>query len=120
MPGALMRIPDGWRKNNMNHRFTLYCLPGQIFRPGRHYLIIDRWIPYSADYVILSHGIMTELEYQRIKQTGSVPIYQSMSFAWVGIYNYHKSKKYLDIQYIGSLYKSKSIPDLYGGKLNVK
>ena len=88
----------------MNHKFTLYCRPGRLFRPGLHYLVLDEWL-LDPSYLVLCNGIMSEQEYQHIMQKKSVSIFQSVSFSWVGLYSSHESRKYADTQYCGRLYR---------------
>ena len=86
----------------MIHKYTLYCLPGYLFKPGKHFLSFDRWVT-EPEYLILSHGILSENEYRHFMQQTSIPIYQGVSFSWIGLYPAHESKKYGDTQYCGSL-----------------
>ena len=86
----------------MQHRYTLYCIPGKLFKPGRHFLTLDCWIT-DPEYLILTHGIMSEDEYKYFRKQKSIPIYQGVSFAWIGLYPAHESKKYSDTQYCGTL-----------------
>lgn len=89
---------------NLQHRYTLYCMPGHLFRPGRHFLVLDDWIT-NPSFLILSHGIMSEQEYQYFCSQKSIPIYQSVSYCWIGLYPAHESKKYSETQYCGRLYR---------------
>lgn len=88
----------------LQHRFTLMCDPGYLFRPGRHYLIFDTWIT-SPFYVILAHGIISESEYRHFMAQSEIPVYQSVSNCWMGLYPAHESKKIADTQYCGKLRK---------------
>lgn len=88
----------------MQHRYTLMCEPGYLFRPGRHYLIMDVWI-MPPSFLVLSHGIMSEVEYQHFRKQLAIPIYQSVSYCWIGLYPAHESKKYSETQYCGVLRK---------------
>lgn len=89
----------------MNHKFTLYCDSGHLFRPGCHYFVIDEWIT-EPQYLILSHGILSEEEYQNIHNKDHIPIFQCVSYSWIGLYNYHESKKYVETQFAGWLHRT--------------
>lgn len=104
----------------MNHKATLFCDKGRLFRPACHFLLLDNWITESYGQLILSHVILSEQEYQSIKISGEVAIYQSMSFSWVGLYSCHKSRKYSDYQCIGILKRVPGQDRLYRGYVNVK
>ena len=91
----------------MQHRYTLYCIPGHLFTSGRHYLLLDEWYVNSS-YLILCHGIMSEAEYRHFMQQQAIPIYQSLSYSWIGLYPAHESKKYSETQYCGKLYRRKN------------
>lgn len=88
----------------MQHRYTLYCVPGHLFTPGKHFLLLDEWL-VNPSYLILSHGIMSEAEYRHFLQQQAIPIYQSLSFSWIGLYPAHESKKISDTQYCGKLFR---------------
>ena len=102
----------------MNHKATLYCRAGRLFRPSTHYLLLDDWITGKTGYIILSHVIITEQEYRSIVMSGGAAIYQSMSFNWIGLYSCHSSRKFSDYQCIGVL--NHLTGKLYGGMVNVK
>ena len=89
----------------MNYRYTLYCVPGSIFRPGMHFLKLGEWVT-DPDYLILAHGIMSSDEYRQFMTQKRVPIYQGVSYAWVGLYPAHQSKKYSETQFCGYLHRS--------------
>ena len=89
----------------MNHKYTLFCVPGYLFKPGIHFLRLGEWVT-DPSFLILSHGIMSETEYQDFIKRKSIPIFQGVSFAWVGIYPAHESKKFADTQFCGYLHKS--------------
>ena len=90
---------------SMNYKFTLYCVPGQLFRPGMHFFKIGEWIT-DPSYLILSHGIMSAAEYRHFLTQQQVPIYQGVSFAWIGLYPAHESKKFTETQFCGYLHRS--------------
>lgn len=98
------------------YKYTLYCVPGRLFRPGMHYLKIGDWVTDSS-YIILCHGIMSPLEYRQFMKKRFIPIYQSVSFAWIGLYPAHESKKFAGTQFAGYLYRINRIE--WGGILNV-
>lgn len=89
----------------MNYRYTLYCVPGTIFRPGMHFLKLGEWVT-DPDYLVLAHGIMSAEEYRHFMAQRKVPIYQGVSYAWVGLYPAHQSKKYTETQFCGYLHRS--------------
>lgn len=91
----------------MNHKYTLLCNKGSLFRSGKHFLILDRWFYpiYGTSVLILCHGIMSEQEYQDIKHKKSIPIFQCISSSWIGIYPMHESKKIADNQFAGYLHR---------------
>lgn len=97
----------------MNHKFTLYCVPGRLFRPGRHYLVLDEWLTDSR-FLILSHGIMSEDEYRNIYSKDHIPIFQCVSYSWIGLYNYHESKKYVETQFTGWLHRTQKYKEWSG------
>lgn len=101
----------------MNYKYTLYCVPGHLFRPGRHFLCIGSWIT-DPSYLILSHGIMSASEYQHFQTQEKIPIYQGVSFAWIGLYPAHESKKYAETQFCGYLRKTFN-KDLWWGDIHV-
>ena len=86
----------------MNVKYTLYCEPGSLFKSGLHFLFIGAWVT-DPSYLILTHGIMSESECRHFLKQKSIPIYQGVSFAWIGLYPAHESKKYGDSQYCGTL-----------------
>lgn len=88
----------------MQHRYTLMCVPGHLFRSGWHYLILDEWI-VNPSFLILTHGIISEVEYRHFQSQKTIPIYQSASYCWIGLYPAHESKKYAETQYCGVLHK---------------
>ena len=104
----------------MNHKFTLCCNKGRLFKPSTHFLILDRWLvpPENTSILILAHGIMSEQEYNTINQSVTVPIYQSVTGAWIGIYASHRSKKFVDVQLVGELKRFSRV--MFGGVINVK
>ena len=104
----------------MNHKYTLCCNKGHIFRSGRHFLILDRWLipPSGTSVLILAHGIMSEQEYRRIMSQSRVMVFQNLNYHWVGLYTYHKTKRFSDDQYIGDLVRDSEKE--WSGYLNVK
>lgn len=86
----------------MQHRYTLLCEPGYLFKPGLHRLILDIWVHNTAD-LVLCHGIMSEQEYQHFRQQKKIPVYQSVSNCWIGLYPSHESKRYSEVQLCGDL-----------------
>lgn len=100
----------------MLHKYTLYCYPGHLFQSGKHFLTLDEWVT-DPSFLILSHGIMSEAEYQHFLTQNRIPIYQGVSFAWVGIYPAHESKKYAESQFSGYLHRQ-TIKD-WSGFINV-
>lgn len=88
----------------MNHKYTLCCKPGRLFRPGTHYLIAGAWIT-DPSLLVLNHGIMSEQEYQSLIQKDKVIIYQCIGCSWIGLYPMHESKKIQDTQFAGYLYR---------------
>lgn len=103
----------------MNHKYTLCCNRGHLFRSGKHFLILDRWLlpPVGAGVVILCHGIMSEQEYQHFIRQYMVPIYQGVSFAWIGLYPAHESKKFASTQFAGYLKRTNNVE--WSGYLHV-
>ena len=91
----------------MNHKYTLCCIPGRLFRPGMHFFILDDWIT-DPSLLILSHGIMSEQEYNSVLSQNRIIIYQCIGCSWIGIYPMHESKKYKDTQFAGYLHRTKS------------
>ena len=104
----------------MNHKFTLCCNRGHIFRPGKHFLMIDRWMlpPDNTSVLILCHGIMSEQEYRQFMSQERIMVFQNLSYHWVGLYSFHETKRYLDDQYIGDLVRISE--KVWGGYLNVR
>ena len=104
----------------MNHKFTLCCNRGHIFRPGRHFLMMDRWMlpPDNNSVLILSHGIMSEQEYRQYMSQERIMVFQNLSFSWVGLYTYHKSKRNIEDQYAGDLIRNSEVE--WSGVLNVR
>ena len=104
----------------MNHKYTLLCNKGDLFRSGRHFLVLDRWfVPISGTSVlILCHGIMSEQEYQAIIQKQSIPVFQCVNCSWIGLYPMHESKKMQDTQFAGYLHRDNRIE--WSGYLNVR
>ena len=100
----------------MIHKFTLYCVPGRLFCPGTHYLILDEWLVDSS-YLILAHGIISENEYRHMLTQITIPIYQGVSYSWVGLYPAHQSKKIVDTQYAGDLVRISE--KKWSGRINV-
>ena len=103
----------------MVHKYTLCCNKGELFRSGKHFFVLDRWItpPQNTTVLILSHGIISENEYQQIRNQERIAIYQSVTFSWIGIYPYHETKKYGDYQFSGYLKKENSV--MWGGYIHV-
>ena len=101
----------------MNYRYTLYCVPGRLFCPGTHYLSIGDWVT-PAGYLILSHGIMTEEEHEKITIGKAVCIYQNIGCSWIGIYPTHASKKDKDTVCVGVLHHIRD--NIYGGGIHVR
>ena len=89
----------------MIYKYSLYCVPGQIFRPGMHYFKIGEWVT-DPSFLILAHGIMSADEYRKFMSQKRVPIYQGVSFAWIGLYPAHESKKYTETQFCGYLHRA--------------
>ena len=103
----------------MNHKYTLCCNRGHLFSSARHFLMLDRWLapPYNTSVLILSHGIMSEQEYRYFLSKQAIPIFQCVSYSWIGLYPMHESKKVKDIQFAGYLYRD-SIKE-WSGYINV-
>lgn len=97
----------------MNHKFTLYCLSGRLFRPGRHYLVLDAWVT-DPSFLILAHGILSESEYRNFYSMDHIPIYQCVSYSWIGLYNFHESKKLTETQFAGWLHRTKNYNEWSG------
>lgn len=91
----------------MIYKYTLYCKPGRLFRPGRHYLKIGEWVTDSS-YIILCHGIMSQEEFRQFQRMDHVPVYQCVSYSWIGLYNFHESKKYNETQFAGWLSRTEN------------
>ena len=103
----------------MNHKYTLYCIPGHLFRSDRHYLLMDEWLlPEDTSILILSHGIMSEQEYRQYMSQERIMVFQNLSFSWVGLYTYHKSKRNIEEQYAGDLIRNSEVE--WSGILNVR
>ena len=104
----------------MNHKYTLCCNAGRLFTPGRHFLIMNRWIipPVESSLVILCHGIMSEDEYNTYRNQERIMIYQNLAFSWIGLYPFHESKRQIGTQYSGDLIKQSEVE--WSGYLNVK
>ena len=100
----------------MIYKYTLYCVPGRLFRPGMHFFKIGSWVS-DPSYLILAHGIMSEAEYRQFMSQARVPIYQGVSFAWIGLYPAHESKKYSETQFCG--YLKRSSEKEWKGMLNI-
>ena len=88
----------------MNYKYTLYCKPGVLFHSGLHFLFIGDWIT-DPSYLILSHGVMSEEEYRHFKTQQRIPIFQGVSFAWIGLYPAHDSRRYPLTQFCGYLHR---------------
>lgn len=58
-------------------KYTLYCEPGFLGRPGIHSLYIGDWIR-PAGAVVLCHGNMSESEYDYISRSGVCPLYNDV------------------------------------------
>lgn len=108
----------------MNHKYTLACNKCNLFGiPKRHFLIIDRWVipqykPNWDDTLILTHGILSEMEYRQIISQDRIMIFQNVSLHWIGLYSYHESKRYQDDQYIGDLVRFNEV--MWMGCLHVR
>lgn len=107
----------------MNHKYTLWCIKGHLFRPDRHGLTINRWIvpnykPNWDSTLILTHGILSEQEYRQLISQERVMIFQNVSLHWIGLYSYHETKRYTDDQYIGDLVRFNEVE--WQGYLNVR
>lgn len=89
----------------MIHRYTLYCIPGKLFRSGMHFLTLGEWIT-DPSFLILCHGILSEEEYQYFLGKKNIPIYQAVSYAWTGLYPAHESKKYTLTQFCGYIHRT--------------
>ena len=98
-------------------KYTLYVRRDKI-PSGRHYLLIGDWLLYSPEIIILVHGTLSKMEHDQITRTGRIPVYQSMSYSWMGIYDAYHSRKYPDTTMIGRLERISE--HLYGGMLNVE
>lgn len=103
----------------MIHKFTLCCNKGYLFRTGKHFLIFDRWLlpPAGTSVLILAHGIMSENEYQQFIRQRLIPVYQSVSHSWIGLYPAHESRKFEGSQLAGYLKRETNTE--WGGYLNV-
>ena len=82
----------------MNHKYTLSCKPGRMLHPSRHYLRIDEWI-YPEGEIILTHGYMSESEYQTITQNRGCYLYTCEHLNWIGIYRWHIQRADSDISH---------------------
>lgn len=76
----------------MNHKYTLSCLPGRMLKTSSHFLRLDEWCNPPGE-IILTHGIMSEDEYQTIKANHGAYIYTCYHLNWVGIYSWHIQRK---------------------------
>jgi len=70
----------------MNYKYTLSCLPGRMGKPDLHFLRMGAWLHPSGE-IILAHGLMTHIEYNRIKEEGMIRLYDKPGQHWIGIYN---------------------------------
>ena len=103
----------------MNHKFTLCCSKGRLFTPGKHFLFLDCWLlPQNTTMLILSHGIMSEDEYNTYRNQERIMIYQNLAFSWIGLYPFHESKRQIGTQYSGDLVRVSERE--WSGYLNVK
>lgn len=99
-------------------RYTLFCSPGSGLKSSTHYVYLGEWLPYRSDIVILVHGTLTKNELAHILRNMGIPVFQSMSNAWIGLYESYRSRRYPDVTCVGVLYP---ITDrLFGGMLNVE
>ena len=98
-------------------KYTLF-VRREYIPSGPHYLYVGDWLLYDPDIIILVHGSFSKLEYEQLRQNGRLPVFQSMSYSWIGLYDAYHSRKYPDTTKIGYL---EYITDhLYGGRLYVQ
>lgn len=99
-------------------RYTLFCSPGKGLKSSTHYVLLGEWLPYQANIVILVHGVLTKNEYANILRNNDIPVFQSMSNAWIGLYESYRSRRHPECTRVGSL--SPISGRLFGGLLNVE
>ena len=56
-------------------KYTYFCVPGKLLRPGLHYIFIGEWIR-PAGCLILQHGNFTYQEVLQIERQGFVRIFE--------------------------------------------
>ena len=90
-----------------------------------HYLLMGDWYPYSKGYVILHHGILSEMEYKQIQSQQLVNIYQDVRNKCVSVIAPYDDKylaRHPDLKsltgYIGYLHRNND--HMFSGKLHIK
>lgn len=102
-------------------KYTLFCERGVLLHPGRHFLILGRWLPFSQDYVILQNGVLADQKARQIMKDSSIPVFMDTRYHTLTIENYYSSgyrqrKNVEDLQqFIGYLHQKRK--GLYMGVL---
>ena len=75
-------------------KYTLICKPGVFFRAGIHALILGKWLPFSADYVVLQHGMVSNDKLKEILRDGRVSIFYDDRYHVLSIEHYYNQAYY--------------------------
>lgn len=75
-------------------KYTLICKPGEYFRAGIHALILGSWLPYSRDYVVLQHGVISTEKLNEIVRDGRVSIFYDDRYHVLSIEHYYSQAYY--------------------------
>ena len=107
------------------NKYTLFCREGYLFRTDTHFLMIGDWVSYCDGYVILQHGVLSDLELQQLQSQTLVNVYQDQKSNTVTIiapYDEKYFSRHPDVRklqgYIGCLKRDND--HLFSGKLHVK
>lgn len=106
-------------------KYTLCCNKGRMLHSDAHFLCVGEWLPWDDDYVILHHGMLSDLEYLQLSGQQMVNVFQDQKSNTVTIIAPY-DKKYLSRHpdmnalqgYIGCLHKAAK--NFYIGMVHVK
>lgn len=107
------------------NKYTLFCQEGRLLRSGAHFLMVGDWVPYCEGYVILQHGVLSDLELKQLQSQTLVNVYQDMKSKVVSIIAPYDDKylsRHPDLKsltgYIGYLHRVNK--HLFSGMLHIK
>lgn len=75
-------------------KYTLYCIKGSMLRSNVHFLYVGEWLPWDDAYVILHHGVLSDLEARQLSGQQLVNVFQDQKSNTVTIIAPY-DKKYL-------------------------